>query len=173
VAVVWIDQVLPSQRSASGSEVPTLLISFPTAVHAVAEVHDTPDKLMLAAPLGVGVVWIVHVLPSQRSASVPPLPDPRAVHAVADVHETAFRVTPPFGVAWIVQVRPSQASASVRSEQLNPQKPIDPTAVHAVAEVHDTPFRLIAAPLGLGVVWIVQVRPSQRSASVPVPLLAW
>jgi hypothetical protein len=147
VEVVWIVHVLPFQNSASVAPMPLL----PTAVQAVADVHETPFRL---PPLGLGVVWVVQVLPSQRSTNVPPLPEPTAVHAEADVHETAFR-PPPLGVVWIVQVLPSQRCT-----------PPDPRAVHAVADVHETAFRLPPPP-EVGVIWIVQVLPSQSSASVP------
>ena len=135
----------------------------PTAVHAVAEVHDTPRRLLLGGPLGLGVVWIVQLVPSYRSANVPRLPmpgpvSPTAVHALADMQETAFRL-PPLGVVWIVQVLPSHRSAS----------PPNPTAMHAVADLHETPFRLPP----LGVVSIVQVLPSHRSASCPQLLPLW
>jgi hypothetical protein len=157
--VVWVVQVLPSQCSAKAPPLPD-----PTAVHAEADVHETAFRL---PPLGV--VWIVQVLPSQRCTC----PDPRAVHAVADEHETAFRPPPPpeVGVVWIVQVLPSHCSASVTRLPKGPV-PESPTPVHAVADVHDTPDKLLTiAPLGLGVVWIVQFVPSQRSASDHVPLL--
>jgi hypothetical protein len=38
-------------------------------VHAVADVHDTEDRRMICAPLGLGVGWIVQAKPSQCSAS--------------------------------------------------------------------------------------------------------
>jgi hypothetical protein len=95
------------------------------------------------------------------------------VHAVADVHETPFRLlpAPTLGVARTLQRVPSQRSASVTGVPV--LSVLFPTAVHAVAEVHDTPDRLLAcAPMGLGVVWIVQDVPSQPSASVTtVPAL--
>jgi hypothetical protein len=83
------------------------------------------------------------------------------VQAEAEVHETPFRL-PPLGVVSIVHVLPSQLSASVRPL-------VSPTAVHADADVHDTPCRWhCVVPLAVGVVWIVQVLPSHRSASGPI-----
>jgi hypothetical protein len=42
-----------------------------------------------------------------------------------------------------------------------------PTAVHAFAEAHETANSVVVVPLvGLGVGWIVQWRPSHRSANV-------
>jgi hypothetical protein len=38
-------------------------------MHAVADVHDTPFRLLFVAPIGLGVDWITQLLPSQRSAS--------------------------------------------------------------------------------------------------------
>jgi hypothetical protein len=68
--VVWIVQVLPSQYSANVPALPNGLASqSPTAVHAVEDAHDTPDKLLRIAPLGFGMAWIIQFAPSQRSAS--------------------------------------------------------------------------------------------------------
>ncbi len=95
---------------------------LPTAVQAVADVHDTPAREMpRTAPEGAAVGWIVQLVPSQTSASALPSakPLPTAVQAVADVHDTPDRVlsVPPvgFGVGWIVQLVPSHRSAKVRS----------------------------------------------------------
>jgi hypothetical protein len=63
--VVWIDQKLPSHRSASVTPP-----EYPTAVHAVGLVQDTPDRELLVAPAGFGVVWIVHLVRSHPSARV-------------------------------------------------------------------------------------------------------
>jgi hypothetical protein len=85
-------------------------------VHAVADVHDTPDRLLTVGPLGLGVVWIVQLEPSQRSANGPPLLSPTAVHAMADAHDTADRMPPPLGlgVLWTVQRRSSAPPAGRR-----------------------------------------------------------
>ena len=42
-----------------------------------------------------------------------------------------------------------------------------PTAVQAVADVHETAFKKDPALSEVGVGWILQVAPSQRSVSVP------
>jgi hypothetical protein len=117
-------------------------------VHADAEVHDTADRLLLVAPLGMGTVWIVQVLPSQPSARVAPAPlFPTAVQVVAEVHETAFRLPPlGVGVVWVVQALPSQRSTNV------PALP-DPTAVQAVADEQDVAERTPVGSRWLGVVW--------------------
>jgi hypothetical protein len=69
----------------------------------------------------------------------------------------------------MVQAVPSQRSANVTKAPLLPD---DPTAVQAVALLHETPASLfsiaIDPPPGLGVGWIAQLEPFQRSANVPM-----
>ncbi len=73
--VVWIDQALPSQTSASVCVYPFAVVRWPTASQAVAEVHDTLDSCAPRAECGtVGVLWIVQLVPFQRSASVTSYP---------------------------------------------------------------------------------------------------
>jgi hypothetical protein len=71
--VASTDQLLPSQRSTNGTRATSSAGGeAPTAMHAVAEEHDTPVKLPYT-PAGVGC--IDQRLPSQRSTngtSVPP-----------------------------------------------------------------------------------------------------
>ena len=66
---VWIDQLVPFQRSASAT-VPAVVREAPTAVHAVLDVHVTALNQLSSAPLGLGGGWIVPLVPFQRSASV-------------------------------------------------------------------------------------------------------
>ena len=152
------DQRDPSQRCANSNCSPALLLDHPTAVHAVADVHDTPSSSLLVAP-GLGVGRADQREPSQRSANVKPWPvllsnHPTAVHAVADVHDTLSSplMVAPAGlvVGWAYRRDPSQLSANVTCR---PALPTDhPTVVHAVADVHDTPpSTLVIAPAGLGV----------------------
>jgi hypothetical protein len=134
---------------------------LPTAVQAVAVVHDTPSSPGLIDPLGKGVVWKVQVVPFHTSAE-----DPTAVQAVAEMQETAS--TPPLvGAGWMVHAVPFQRSINcgVASSLVNP------TALQAVADVQDTPVRLLSvAPVGPGVGWMAQVVPFHRSISA-VPVL--
>jgi hypothetical protein len=84
---------------------------MPTAVQALADVHDTPFSWLIVAPAGVGVGWTAHVLPFQRSTK----PEvPTAVQAVAEVHDTPNREAPPdsFGVGWITHASPFQRSTN-------------------------------------------------------------
>jgi hypothetical protein len=93
---------------------------LPTAVQAVADVHQTLSRIV---PAGVG--RIVQFAPSQASASGPPTPppigvcQPTAMHAVTDGHETASNSLFPaplgFGVGSITQSVPSHCSAIVVS----------------------------------------------------------
>src|SRR5215831_618075 len=68
LGVAWTCQVRPFHRSTSV----LATVRFPTAVHAEAEVQDTPLKPALG-PTGAGLTvgTIRHVRPSHRSASVP------------------------------------------------------------------------------------------------------
>ncbi len=135
----------------------------PTAVHAVADVHDT--ALMRPPPMRLGVDD--QLVPFQRSADSPPGPTPTAVQAVAEVHDTALRlVVVGLGVVWIDQLVPFQASTSVPPVPALFEKP--PTAMQAVGVVHDTPVSsLDVVPAGLGVDWIDQLVPFQCSTSIP------
>jgi hypothetical protein len=167
LGVLWIDQVLPSQRSAKDAEEGR---PAPTAVHAVVEVHDTLRSPVTSRPpgprtTGLGVLWIVQLVPFQTSASVSPAPvPPTASQAVANVHDTPLSAAPTlptgFAVLWIVQPLPFQTSANVRPAA-------SPTASQAVADVHDTPLNpLSATPGGFGTLWIVQLLPFHVSAKL-------
>jgi hypothetical protein len=65
------DQLVPSHASANVKAAPALLVKPPTAMHAFAEVHDTPLRTPRFAPVALGVDWTDQLVPSQRSASVP------------------------------------------------------------------------------------------------------
>src|ERR1700694_1372052 len=96
--VVWIDQVVPFHLSASVKR-PPALSKLPTAVHMVEEEHETAASWVNSDPAGLGVDWIVQVVPFQASARVTVLPpppdrveDPTAMQAVALAHETPPRL---------------------------------------------------------------------------------
>src|SRR5580704_9549311 len=95
---------------------------FPTAVQAVALVHETRLSALSGASLALGVDWISQVEPFQCSARVNVCPaplwkDPTALHAIGDVHATplsTLSVAPlGLGVDWISQSPSLQRSASV------------------------------------------------------------
>ncbi len=94
LGVAWMAQLVPFHRSASVRPVPPLLLYPPTAVHAAADVHDTPLRALPWAPAGLGVDWMDQLEPFHRSARARAAPalllfPPTAVHAVADEHDTA------------------------------------------------------------------------------------
>ena len=115
-AACCVLHVVPFQRSASGT-VLVPLKNEPTAVQAFGAVHDTPCRAGSEPPGGMGVFWMVQVVPFQASAQVWPVAEPTAVHAVAELHDTSLSwlVVDPdgLGVVWTVQLLPSQRSASV------------------------------------------------------------
>jgi hypothetical protein len=185
LGVACTDQVLPFQYSATVSAVRLLSVYWPTAVQLVGEGQETPCKRLLAAAAGLGVAWIDHLLlPSQCSASITeaagPLVSyhPTAVQLLARAHEIPTRVLNfvalvGLGVACTHHLLPFQCSASVNPAPLLSR--YCPTAVQLVGAAHETSYReLAAAPAGLGVSWIDQVLPFQRSARVnAAPLLVW
>lgn len=52
-----------------------MVLAYPTAIQAVAEVHVTPIRRLASAPALLGVAWVLHLEPSQRSARVWKLPE--------------------------------------------------------------------------------------------------
>src|SRR6516165_8021328 len=95
LGVGWMYQLRPFHRSASVSRAPDPTTNAPTAVHAEPEGHDTPLRLLVAAPGGFGVDWTAHTAPLRRSASVTPSPDsrtckPTAVHTDVVGQDTAL-----------------------------------------------------------------------------------
>jgi hypothetical protein len=128
VAICSSDHLLPFHRCTSvevEQPPPPQPINDPTAMHAVAEPHETPLSPISLAGLGV---WIDQRLPFQRSSSAPPSwSDPTAVQAIAEAQDTLLRLSPvAVGVFWIDHLLPSHLSTG------------DPTVVQAVLDVHDT-----------------------------------
>jgi hypothetical protein len=84
-----VDQLLPFQRTTPAT---------PTAMHAVAEAHET----LLSAPAALGMGWSDQLRPFQRSTigntsflapGCSPSP-PTAMHAVGDGQEMAVSLPP-------------------------------------------------------------------------------
>jgi hypothetical protein len=147
---------------------------LPTAMHAVADVHETPVRKLFGTPAGAGIVWTLQLVPFHRSAmTCAALLLPTAVHADGEVQETAFKNDPGLpevGVGSMLQLVPSQCSVSVPSELPELSRAV-PTATQAVGDVHETPFSApAAAPPGFGVGTIRHAVPSQSSARLPLGL---
>jgi hypothetical protein len=92
----WRDHSVPFQLSARLIVMPWLLVYDPTLVHALEDMQDADCNLLSVAPLGLGVLWIAHSVPFQRSARLTVVPElltysPAAVHTVAEAHDTDRR----------------------------------------------------------------------------------
>jgi hypothetical protein len=88
------------------------------------------------------------------------------VQAEGAVHATSLRkARAGLDVGWMRHLEPFHRS--VRALSTPDRLTCSPTAVQEDADGHATPKRtLCRAPTGLGVGWMRQVRPSQRSTSV-------
>src|SRR6516225_47222 len=76
LGVVWMVQAVPFHRSARVRLGLVLAPWSPTAVQACAEVHDTLRRELSGAPAGLGVAWMLQVVPFQASARVSWVPVP-------------------------------------------------------------------------------------------------
>ncbi len=183
LGVRWIDQRLPSQRSANVTMAPARLLESPTAVQTLGETHETAFRWLSPLRGRLGVRWIDQRLPSQRSANVTEVParpvkSPTAVQRVAETHDTppsssstASPVAPtalaPGGVTSrsIDQTLPFQRSASIAKVPDRFAK--IPIAMHADVDTHDTPSSSLPfAPRGVGMRCPDQVVPSHLSAKL-------
>src|SRR5262249_38039774 len=63
-------QVWPFHRCARVSEVPRLLLVFPTARQAERDTQDAAFRILGAGPGGLGARWMLQVWPFHRSARV-------------------------------------------------------------------------------------------------------
>jgi hypothetical protein len=121
LGVGWMRHRLPSHRSAKVRRMPDLPTENPAAVQADGDVQDTLVNWLGAAPLGLGVGWMRHRLPSHRSAKVRGMPDlptenPAAVQAEEAVQDTPLRKFGPpvrLGVGWMRHRLPFHRSARV------------------------------------------------------------
>ena len=66
---------MPFHASAKGTESTSAVRKSPTAVHALAEAHETSDSIPVALPGGVGICWTDHAAPFHASASGRVKPD--------------------------------------------------------------------------------------------------
>jgi hypothetical protein len=137
-------QVVPFHCSATvPSELTPLSDVAPTAVHAFADVHDTPNRELIGAP-GIATTWMRQLCPFHLSAmTTPSLLLPTAVHAFGEVQEIAFRDAPGLpevGVGWMAHFVPSQRSVRVPTGLPELSNAV-PTATQADGDVHETPAR--------------------------------
>src|SRR5215472_16342621 len=147
---------------------PALRPSSPTAVHDLADAHDTPDS---AVPAGAASAWMVQVVPAERSTIalvvVVPLPDrvvssPTAIQRSDALHDTlcsAMFVPAGRGIVWAIHRLPVHRSASTLVSL-----ELSPTAMQSRSVGQDTPSSS-PPPDGTGTAWTAQLVPSQCSAS--------
>src|SRR5262249_16707170 len=95
-------QAVPSQRSVIvPAEFPELSKAAPTAMQGAGDVHVTAFRPLPAAPAGLGVGVMRHVVPSQRSARVPRVDCPTDMQDTVDTQATPRSCAPrdPSGLA--------------------------------------------------------------------------
>ena len=98
----------------------------PAAMQAEGDVQDTASRKLCTAPAGLGVGWMVQVVPFQRSARVAVWLLPTVTQAVADAQDTLAGTTRgsspggPGGTGrrWTVHRTPSQCSAMAKMPPL-------------------------------------------------------
>jgi hypothetical protein len=150
-------QTLPFHLSAR-LVVLVLPIDDPTAVHRVADMHDTLLRRLRVAPAGFGVDRMFQPAPFQNSARVvKELLDvvayPTATQAVADVHFTSSsELEAPAGLGTVCTAQEVPFHASANAPLVVVDVVAKPTASHAVADTQETPYKALAvAPVGFGV----------------------
>src|ERR1700730_10253429 len=90
LGVGGMDHEVPSQASASVTWTPGPVLASPTAVQALAEVHDTAESSPPSEGAGGG--WMDHGRPFHPSASVPAFELPTAVQASGAAHDAPDRL---------------------------------------------------------------------------------
>jgi hypothetical protein len=124
LGVVWIDQLMPFQPSASVSCVTLEEAVSPTPSHELADVHETARTSLTCLPATPGAAWVVQVVPfhcSMSGALEMSSGEPAATHSLAVGHETLLKLGEPdtglVVVCWD-QLAPSHRSARVRFEKV-------------------------------------------------------
>src|SRR5215469_14103989 len=167
-------QRVPSQRSA---RVPAA--ELPTAVHADAEVQDTPFRK--PPPAGFGMAWMLHLAPFHRSATARDTPAvvmlaPTAVQADADVQATPSKplnaIPDGLGVGRMRHEVPFHSSA-----RLTPSPEVltyVPTAMQEFAAGQDTQNSWPVGTCGfvLGVIDHPPAGPAAGAAEAPIRMAA-
>lgn len=184
VGGLWIVHVDPSQLSTSiCGFTPFCAVVFPTAIHAVADQHETFVRydafVRLPVVGGVTALCTRQVEPFQRSARAesPPAADrcspPTAVHAVGAEQEIASRplLIAPGGSAIVSNVHrePFHPSPSGRVAPLFVFLDCPPTAMQAPTVGQATSDNPVGASESGGVGCIVHAVPFQRSTNADSP----
>lgn len=161
---------MPSHPSPSVTNAPEASNPMPTATHADAPGQATPPSWL--KPNLFGVLCRLQSWPSHRPATVEAVFElsklqPTAVQADDDEHAMLFRTVScaplGFGVDCTVHFVPFHRSASV----IPVPGAVDPTARQAKDDVHETEKSAAPGLALVGVDWMLQLVPSQRSASEP------
>jgi hypothetical protein len=137
----------PFQRSTSVSEPMPEMSALPTAVHFLAEVHETPLRPSPMAPAGRGKGSVVHRCPFHRSVS----PPPTAMHILAFGQDTAasssFSVTAPES-GWAGRPAAAEAAdAIVTAEDAATRAPDSSSPATPARFFADLPVTLMSAAL--------------------------
>src|SRR5215472_15594418 len=144
--MLCIAQFVPFHTSAQ-----VWVVDVPTASHEAGDAQDTELSWVAGSTGGLGVVWTVQLVPSQRSANVDSVPppvstSPTAVHAFAPVQDTASRLLlEALGVLVMNQAWPLKISASASNTPPVGSSP--PTAAQKAVDGQDTASRLLASGL--------------------------
>jgi hypothetical protein len=165
------DHVAPFQRSTNVAPFAfprTLPNESPTAAQAFADAHETPLSSASSRVRSIGVPWISHRDPFQRSTTgrSGPLPrrsDPTMKQALGDAHDTPLNVARGAGLRWIDHLDPFQRCTSARTA---PDGVVSvPTATHTRSLVHDTATsELDCEPVGTTACSSLHLEPFQRTA---------
>lgn len=161
----------PAVHRSASVKAAVLVWDEPTAVHCLADEHETESKVAVA--LGRNSPDSVQRDPFQRSAKPEITPwalnsPPTAMHSREVGHDTpSSELETAFGGCGVFAIDhrdPFQRSTT--GTVIFPATTL-PTAVHARRDEHVTAFRkLVGEPAGLGVRTIRQRVPSHRSASM-------
>jgi hypothetical protein len=76
LGLAWMRHRVPFHHSAKGTGAPELLMDRPTPMHAEDDAQDTLNSVLSFTPWGLGLDWMAHLVPSQRSARGSITPEP-------------------------------------------------------------------------------------------------
>jgi hypothetical protein len=90
MAAVWRTHCWPSHRVSKPTLTPALVLMYPTAVHATAELQEMPLRYDCPESAGTGIGRDVHVDPSQCAARALSSNEsaPTATHEATPGHDT-------------------------------------------------------------------------------------